>query len=61
VQDLTLCLTMKAAAAAAPQPHGEEGGRSGGAYGYASVCTRNSTLLINNFCSKPHLFPECTG
>ncbi len=61
MQDLALCLTTKAAVAAAPPPHGEDGGRPGGACGYASVCTRNSTLPINNFCSTPHFFPERTG
>jgi hypothetical protein len=61
MQGLALCLTTKVAVAAAPPPHGEDGGRSGGACGYASVCTRNSTLPINNFCSTPHFFPEHTG
>ncbi len=60
-QDLTLFWTTKAAAAvAAPPPHGEEGGRPGRACCYV-VCTRNSTLPINNFCGTPHFFSEYTG
>jgi hypothetical protein len=64
LQELTLCSTAKAVAAAAAAPlYGEEeGGRSGGACCYvSSVCNRNSTLPITNFCSKPQFFPERTG
>jgi len=59
MQDLTLFLTTKSAAAAPPQ----EEGRPGGVYCYVSVCTRNSTLPKKNnfFCCTPHFYPKCTG
>jgi hypothetical protein len=48
VQDLT-----KPAIAAAPTPHGEEGGRPQGACYYMSMCIRNSALPLATF-AKPY-------
>ncbi len=59
VQHLTLLKATKAAAVAPPL-HGEERVQSEGACCSVSVCTVNPNLPINNYCSMPDFFPECT-
>ncbi len=59
LQHLTLLKATKAPAPA-PPPHGEERVQPGGACCSVSVCTVNPNLPINNFCSTPGFFPECT-
>jgi len=59
VQHLTL-LKARKAAAAPPPAHGEERVQPGGACCSVSVYTVNPNLPINNFCSTPDFFPECT-
>jgi hypothetical protein len=60
VQHLTPLKATKAAAAGAPPPHGEERVQPGGACCSVSVCPVNPNLPINNYCSTPDFFPECT-
>jgi len=59
VQHLTPLKATKVAAAA-PPPHGEERVQPRGACCSVSVCTVNPNLPINNYCSTPDFFPECT-